>query len=224
MFFKSNKPCPLRYWLVFFWTETSVSVICPPHSKFKSNWGMHLNEYLFFTTDRPRQRHVYSPTAQWEGRMLPWVPEPSLTVRYRQTGILTLLARPLRVFGELQSFSFCLLLSFRFSAVLSVTNKKDTPRELSAPGHPDQSCSPWMTKILRESSALRATLLRTSPSSTKVADRDRQRYSARAQRSAPRCSAPVPPRPKSQSVTNKDTPRKLSAIHHARSVFRIFPL
>ena len=66
----------------------------------------------------------------------------------------------LRVFGELQSFRFWLLLSFRFSAiVLSVTNKQ--------------------TKILRESSALRAA-------PTRVAIRDRQRYSAKAQRCAPR--------------------------------------
>ena len=139
MSFKRNKPCLLRYWLVFFWTETYVSVVCSPNSKFKSNCGMHSYEYLFFTIDRPRQRHVYFPMAQWEGRMLPWVPEPSLTVRYSQTGILTLLARPLRVFGELQSFSFCLLLSFWFSAssVHGRQTNKDTPRELSAPGHPD---------------------------------------------------------------------------------------
>ena len=61
------------------------------------------------------------------------------------------------------------------------------------------------TNILRESSALRSTLLRTSPS-----PRHKQIYSARAQRSAPRYSAPVPLR-----GTNKYTPRELSAPPHA---------
>ena len=98
----------------------------------------------------------------------------------RQTGILTILARPLHIYGEHQSYSFCLLLS---RLVPSVTNKE--------------------TNILRESSAVRATLLRTSPSPTWVAVRDKKR--------------------------NKDTPRKLSVLHHARwrrenLVFRIFPL
>ena len=156
MFFKSNKPCPLRYWLVFFWTETSVSVVCLPNSKFKSNCGMHLNEY--FATDRPWQRHVSLPT-EWRVTSATMSSgAQSLTVRYRQTGILTLLARPLRVLGELQRFSFCLLLSFRFSAS-SVRDKQrySARAQRSAPVPLDQSCSPWQTKILRESSALCTT-------------------------------------------------------------------
>ena len=195
MFLKSNKLCPLCYWLVFFRTETSVSVVRPRNSKFKSNCGMHLNEYLLFATDRPRQRHVPLSTAQWEGRMLPWVPEPSLwlfVVKKPESWLFWLGRSAFSASSKVLAFACCF--HFGFRSVLSVTNEqtkmlpsaraqrsapprpdlqsvtdKDTSRELSAPRHPaprhaaphqslpDQSCSPWQTKILRESSALCTT-------------------------------------------------------------------
>ena len=57
---------------------------------------------------------------------------------------------------------------------------------------------------------------RFSASSVRDKQTNRLRYSAKAQRSAPRRSAPVPPRPELKSVTDKDIPRKLSAMHHAK--------
>ena len=97
----------------------------------------------------------------------------------------------------------------RYFAPVSLrgTNKYTT-RDLSAPRHatPHQSLSEAQTNILREISALRATLLRTSPS-----PRHKQIYYARSQHSAPRYSAPVPLR-----GTNKYTTRDLtSAPRHA---------
>ena len=75
----------------------------------------------------------------------------------------------------------------RYSAPVPLrgTNKY-TPRDLSALRHatPHQSLSDAQTNTLRESSALRATLFRTSPSPR--SPWRKQRYSAKAQHSAPR--------------------------------------
>ena len=132
---------------------------------------------------------------------------------------------------------------------------KQTPRELSAPRHhaPHKSLSIPMTSRLRdtnklrESSALPATMLRTSPSPSRWRhDSVPQTNSARAQPSPSPCSAPVPLHPDDvMTPCHKQTPRELSPPrHHAPHqslsipmtsrlratnklrgpVFRIFPL
>ena len=119
--------------------------------------------------------------------MLPSLPEPSLYC-FRKTGILTLVARPLRIFGELQNYGFCLLRSFRYSAFCpwrkqrySARSQLSAPR-CSAPLHDQESVA--QRKILRDSSALRASLLCTSPSPRSTWHK--QRYSAKGRRSAAR--------------------------------------
>ena len=98
----------------------------------------------------------------------------------------------------------------------SVTDK-DAPRKLSAPHQslPNQSSSPWQIKVPGESSVLRATLLRTSPSPTKVAVHDRQRYSARAQRSPPReeCVPNISPLTRGNDIFTRKAARWLVENH-----------
>ena len=72
------------------------------------------------------------------------------------------------------------------------------------------------TNKLRESSALPATMLRTSPSPSRWRhDSVPQTNSARAQRSPPPCSAPVPLHPDDVTTPcHKQTPRELSPPRH----------
>ena len=97
-------------------------------------------------------------------------------------------------------------------------------RELNPPRHhaPHQSLSIPMTSRLRatnklrESSALPATMLRTSPSPSRWRhDSVPQTNSARAQPSPPPCSATVPLHPDDVTTPcHKQTPRELSAPRH----------
>ena len=128
-----------------------------------------MNIYSSQQTDRwqlptAQKRDEYAVISSWSQSWL----------FVRQTGIFNLLAPPLGVFAELQSYGCCLLLSV--SGLLSGTNK-DTPRELSTPStllrtslsstriatlprtspSPTRVASPGQTKILRDSSALPAT-------------------------------------------------------------------